>query len=80
MKFFFCLLAATKKKFWNPKKWFKRKNKNQEDAVIPVEIIDKDVIRSRSTSELSITEDQVRRRFVILLFIQINFYFSNVDA
>ncbi|KYB27985.1 hypothetical protein TcasGA2_TC032825 [Tribolium castaneum] len=53
--------AATKKKFWNPKKWFKRKNKPAEDASVEV-IVDKDVLRSRSTSELSITEEQTRRR------------------
>ncbi|XP_008192214.1 titin homolog isoform X2 [Tribolium castaneum] len=53
--------SATKKKFWNPKKWFKRKNKPAEDASVEV-IVDKDVLRSRSTSELSITEEQTRRR------------------
>lgn len=53
---------ASKKRFWNPKKWFKRKNKVTED-VVPVEVteIGKDALRSRSTSELSVADD-VRRR------------------
>lgn len=55
------IAAATKRKFWNPRKWFKRKNKAAED-VIPVDIVEKDDLRSRSTSELSITDDQIRRR------------------
>ncbi|XP_063905277.1 microtubule-associated protein 1B isoform X3 [Zophobas morio] len=54
------LETATKRKFWNPRKWFKRKNKAAED-VIPVDIVEKDDLRSRSTSELSITDDQIRR-------------------
>jgi hypothetical protein len=58
--------AASKKKFWNPKKWFKRKNKATEDVTAPVDNVGNDVLRSRSTSELSIAEDQIRRRFVCL--------------
>jgi hypothetical protein len=53
---------ASKKKFWNPKKWFKRKNKATEDVTAPVDNVGNDVLRSRSTSELSIAEDQIRRR------------------
>ncbi|XP_018576363.1 microtubule-associated protein futsch isoform X3 [Anoplophora glabripennis] len=54
--------VASKRRFWNPKKWFKRKNKVTED-VAPVEVteIGKDALRSRSTSELSVADD-VRRR------------------
>jgi hypothetical protein len=60
------VVAASKKKFWNPKKWFKRKNKATEDVTAPVDNVGNDVLRSRSTSELSIAEDQIRRRFVCL--------------
>jgi uncharacterized protein YijF (DUF1287 family) len=59
-------LDTSKKKFWNPKKWFKRKNKATEDVTAPVDNVGNDVLRSRSTSELSIAEDQIRRRFVCL--------------
>ncbi|KAG5873674.1 hypothetical protein JTB14_017151 [Gonioctena quinquepunctata] len=55
--------VASKRRFWNPRKWFKRKNKVSEDVVaVEVTEIGKDVLRSRSTSELSIAEDEGRRR------------------
>ncbi|KAJ8937617.1 hypothetical protein NQ318_003734 [Aromia moschata] len=56
--------VASKKRFWNPKKWFKRKNKAAEDAAAPpaeVAEIGKDALRSRSTSELSVGDDTRRR-------------------
>ncbi|KAL3267159.1 hypothetical protein HHI36_011298, partial [Cryptolaemus montrouzieri] len=57
-------LVATKKKFWNRLKWFKRKNKVIEDSVVlPVSdyIPTSDSLRSRSTSELSIEEPPRKR-------------------
>ncbi|XP_074037832.1 uncharacterized protein isoform X3 [Leptinotarsa decemlineata] len=56
-------LVASKRRFWNPRKWFKRKNKVTEDAA-PVDVteIGKDALRSRSTSELSVGEEEGRRR------------------
>lgn len=55
--------VASKRKFWNPRKWFKRKNKASGDDVVVVEVteIGKDALRSRSTSELSVTEEGRRR-------------------
>ncbi|XP_074037834.1 uncharacterized protein isoform X5 [Leptinotarsa decemlineata] len=55
--------VASKRRFWNPRKWFKRKNKVTEDAA-PVDVteIGKDALRSRSTSELSVGEEEGRRR------------------
>lgn len=60
---FFSVAVGSKRKFWNPRKWFKRKQKSSEDGS-PAEVLEqgKDVLRSRSTSELSITEEQTRRR------------------
>ncbi|XP_065158681.1 uncharacterized protein [Atheta coriaria] len=54
--------VSTKKKFWNPRKWFKRKsNKVVEEA--PNSLTETNqTLRSRSTSELSVAEDQTRRR------------------
>ncbi|XP_044749986.1 uncharacterized protein LOC123310542 isoform X3 [Coccinella septempunctata] len=56
-------LVATKKKFWNRLKWFKRKNKVIEDSVLPVSdyIATSESLRSRSTSELSIEEPPRKR-------------------
>uniref|UniRef100_A0A6P7FL35 Uncharacterized protein LOC114331514 isoform X3 n=1 Tax=Diabrotica virgifera virgifera TaxID=50390 RepID=A0A6P7FL35_DIAVI len=55
--------VASKRRFWNPKKWFRRKNKNSNDEVVVVEVteIGKDALRSRSTSELSVAEEGRRR-------------------
>lgn len=55
--------VATKKKFWNRLKWFKRKNKVIEDSVLPVSdyIPTSESLRSRSTSELSIEEPPRKR-------------------
>ncbi|KAK9870037.1 hypothetical protein WA026_006132 [Henosepilachna vigintioctopunctata] len=58
-------LVATKKKFWNRIKWFKRKNKVIEDSVLPVSdyvaTTTTESLRSRSTSELSIEEPPRKR-------------------
>lgn len=43
-----------------------------EDVIHSVDITDRDVLRSRSTSELSITEEQTKRRFVLFVF---NYFF-----
>lgn len=61
--FFFSVAAGSKRKFWNPRKWFKRKQKSSEDGGSG-EVLEqaKDALRSRSTSELSIAEEQTRRR------------------
>ncbi|XP_017770498.1 PREDICTED: uncharacterized protein LOC108558179 isoform X3 [Nicrophorus vespilloides] len=65
--------VSSKRKFWNPRKWFKRKStKVTEEAVIEnntsivigggsTEALET-TLRSRSTSELSISEEQTRRR------------------
>ncbi|KAF5294886.1 hypothetical protein FQR65_LT10684 [Abscondita terminalis] len=60
-------LVASKKKFWNPRKWFKRKtNKAQEDITVPsnetLEVTVTETIRSRSTSEISETDETQKRR------------------
>ncbi|KAK9685052.1 hypothetical protein QE152_g38337 [Popillia japonica] len=60
----YCLVGGQKKKrFWN--KWFgRRKNKVVDDAASPTEVVDlpKESQRSRSTSELSESEEPIRRR------------------
>lgn len=57
---------ASKKKFWNPRKWFKRKtNKTSEDSIPTIENSDtvtSETLRSRSTSEISETDDAHKRR------------------
>ncbi|GJQ65610.1 hypothetical protein Trydic_g7705 [Trypoxylus dichotomus] len=56
-------VGQKKKRFWN--KWFsKRKNKIMEDTSSPTEVLElpKESQRSRSTSELSETEEPTRRR------------------
>lgn len=55
--------VGSKRKFWNPRKWFKRKQKSTDDGNTG-EVLEqaKDALRSRSTSELSIAEEQTRRR------------------
>lgn len=70
--------VTSKKKFWNPRKWFKRKsNKVSEDISPSPEIPDsnnvKETIRSRSTSELSETDEPIRRRLESSLISIIRF-------
>ncbi|XP_056630259.1 uncharacterized protein LOC130440913 isoform X7 [Diorhabda sublineata] len=54
--------VTSKRKFWNPIRWFKRKHKTSDEVVV-VEVTElgKDALRSRSTSELSVTEEERRR-------------------
>lgn len=63
-------IVTSKRRFWNPKKWFKRKHKVSDDALASglgsgdgssMEI-GNEALRSRSTSELSVTDEQSRRR------------------
>ncbi|KAF5270099.1 hypothetical protein FQA39_LY08511 [Lamprigera yunnana] len=57
--------VASKKKFWNPRKWFKRKsNKPSEESLPTVETTEVNVIetlRSRSTSEIAETDETHKR-------------------
>ncbi|CAG9860940.1 unnamed protein product [Phyllotreta striolata] len=55
--------VGSKRRFWNPKRWFKRKSKHTGEDVVVVEVteIGKDALRSRSTSELSVTDEGRRR-------------------
>lgn len=53
--------VASKRRFWNPRKWFKRKNKVTEDVVVIETTEIKDALRSRSASELSVSEEGRRR-------------------
>ncbi|KAK4887753.1 hypothetical protein RN001_004024 [Aquatica leii] len=60
-------IIASKKKFWNPRKWFKRKtNKVAEDTVTPtiesIEVNVNESLRSRSTSEISEADEAQKRR------------------
>lgn len=56
------LTVASKKKFWNPRKWFRRKNKSSDDEGHHHQVLQpKETLRSRSTSELSVTDE---RRYV----------------
>ncbi|XP_030767045.1 uncharacterized protein LOC115890830 isoform X2 [Sitophilus oryzae] len=55
--------AVSKRKFWNPKKWFRKKQKTSDDNVTQVqhqEHKDVDGGRSRSTGELSTDEEPSR--------------------
>ncbi|XP_060530246.1 uncharacterized protein LOC132704331 isoform X3 [Cylas formicarius] len=52
-------LVVSKRKFWNPKKWFRKKQKANDDIVVQ-DHRDIDGIRSRSTSELSVDEEPIR--------------------
>lgn len=56
--------VPSKKKFWDPRKWFKRKPpKTPEEGNSSNEVLDqKETVRSRSASELSINEEPKRRR------------------
>lgn len=61
----FVFAVVSKRKFWNPKKWFRKKQKTGDEAVVHLhhpEQRDGDGNRSRSTGELSIDEDPPPRR------------------
>uniref|UniRef100_A0A1Y1N0S0 DUF4592 domain-containing protein n=1 Tax=Photinus pyralis TaxID=7054 RepID=A0A1Y1N0S0_PHOPY len=57
---------ASKKKFWNPRKWFKRKTSKASEDSIPTidnsDTVTSETLRSRSTSEISETDDAQKRR------------------
>ncbi|XP_022913284.1 glutamic acid-rich protein-like isoform X3 [Onthophagus taurus] len=56
-------LVSTKKRFWNPRKWFKRKNnKVADDVNVSNDSEVKEGLRSRSSSELSEPEEAPKRR------------------
>ncbi|XP_048517519.1 uncharacterized protein LOC109538146 isoform X2 [Dendroctonus ponderosae] len=58
------LAIVSKRKFWNPKKWFRKKQKTGDEAVVHLhhpEQRDGDGNRSRSTGELSIDEESPPR-------------------
>nr|CAH7768343.1 unnamed protein product [Callosobruchus chinensis] len=50
------VVTSNKRRFWNPKKWFRRKSSKVSNEAAAVEATEtgKDALRSRSTSELSV--------------------------
>lgn len=69
---FFFVLVVSKRKFWNPKKWFRKKQKTGEGETVvhPHHQEQRDVEgnRSRSTGELSTDEELPKRYFLTLNF------------
>ncbi|XP_050315367.1 uncharacterized protein LOC126749724 isoform X2 [Anthonomus grandis grandis] len=55
-------IMVSKRKFWNPKKWFRKKQKTSDDHVVHShqEQRETEGPRSRSTEELSTDEEPVR--------------------
>ncbi|VEN53480.1 unnamed protein product, partial [Callosobruchus maculatus] len=57
------VVTSNKRRFWNPKKWFRRKSSKVSNEAATVETVEtgKDALRSRSTSELSVVDEGRRR-------------------
>ncbi|CAH1955280.1 unnamed protein product [Acanthoscelides obtectus] len=55
--------TSNKRRFWNPKKWFRRKSSKVSNEAVAAETVEtgKDALRSRSTSELSVVDEGRRR-------------------